>query len=125
MARRWGNGRTSSTWPGRFAGPGHRVDRPPPRPPPAPWEGPLVSDTTEIFTGSSGVSEAPSGQSGAPEGPPAEDAPTGAAASGAPPTRGAAAGETVTDRAARRGGSGLSGLLLPELSGAGRPGGIA
>jgi transcription termination factor Rho len=74
-----------------------------------------VSDTTEIFTGSSGVSEASSGQSGAPEGRTAEDAATGAAASGAPPTRGAAAGETVTDRAARRGGSGLSGMLLPEL----------
>jgi len=75
----------------------------------------LVSDTTEIFTGSSGVSEASPGQSGAPEGRTAEDAATGAAASGAPPTRGAAAGETVTDRAARRGGSGLSGMLLPEL----------
>ena len=74
-----------------------------------------MSDTTEIFTGSSGVSEASSGQSGAPEGRTAEDAATGAAASGAPPTRGAAAGETVTDRAARRGGSGLSGMLLPEL----------
>jgi transcription termination factor Rho len=74
-----------------------------------------VSDTTEIFTGSSGVPEASPGQSGAPEGRTAEDAATGAAASGAPPTRGAAAGETVTDRAARRGGSGLSGMLLPEL----------
>ena len=74
-----------------------------------------MSDTTEIFTGSSGVSEASPGQSGAPEGRTAEDAATGAAASGAPPTRGAAAGETVTDRASRRGGSGLSGMLLPEL----------
>ena len=74
-----------------------------------------MSDTTEIFTGSSGVPEASPGQSGAPEGRTAEDAATGAAASGAPPMRGAAAGETVTDRAARRGGSGLSGMLLPEL----------
>jgi len=69
-----------------------------------------VSDTTELFTGSSGTPEASSGQSGAPEQPSAA-----VAAGGAPPTRAAAAGEAVTDRAARRGGAGLSGMLLPEL----------
>jgi transcription termination factor Rho len=74
-----------------------------------------VSDTTEISTGSSGVPEASPGPSGAPDARPAENAASGAAASGAPPTRETAAGETVTDRAARRGGSGLSGMLLPEL----------
>jgi transcription termination factor Rho len=70
-----------------------------------------VSDTTELFTGSSDIPEASPGQSGSPEQRPA----VGADASGAPPTHSAAAGEAVTDRAARRGGSGLSGMLLPEL----------
>ncbi len=74
-----------------------------------------MSDTTELFTGSSGVSEASPGQSGAPEQRPAGGASDGAPATGAPPTRGTSASETVTDRAARRGGSGLSGMLLPEL----------
>ena len=76
-----------------------------------------MSDTTELFTGSSGVPEASPGQSGAAELRPTADAAGVAAApaGGAPPTRGASAGETVTSQAARRGGPGLSGLLLPEL----------
>jgi transcription termination factor Rho len=76
-----------------------------------------VSDTTELFTGSSGAPEASPGQSGAPDLHPTvgEAGVAAAPASGAPPTRGASAGETVTDRAARRGGLGLSGMLLPEL----------
>jgi transcription termination factor Rho len=76
-----------------------------------------VSDTTELFTGSSNGPEASPGQSAAPELRPSvgETGVAAAAASGAPPTRGASAGETVTDRAARRGGAGLSGMLLPEL----------
>ena len=47
-----------------------------------------MSDTTELFTGSSGVPEA---------------------------SPGAPAGETVTDKPTRRGGSGLSGMLLADL----------
>jgi len=76
-----------------------------------------VSDTTELFTGSSGVPEASPGQSGAAEPRPTADAAGVAAAQagGAPPTRGGSAGETVTSQAARRGGPGISGLLLPEL----------
>ncbi len=79
-----------------------------------------MSDTTEIFTNSSGIPEASPGQSGAAEQRPpvvgeTVGADTAATAGGAPPTRDAAAGEAVTDRAARRGGPGLSGMLLPEL----------
>ena len=43
--------------PGRDTG----SNRPHARPTPAPWEGPLVSDTTELFTGSSGAPEASPG----------------------------------------------------------------
>ena len=80
--------------PGRDTG----LNRPHARPEPAPWEGPLVSDTTELFTGSSGTSEA--SQSGPDSGP------SGAATP---------AGETVTDKPTRRGGSGLSGMKLADL----------
>jgi transcription termination factor Rho len=57
-----------------------------------------VSDTTELFTGSSGTPEA------SPSGP--DSGPSGAVPS---------AGETVTDKPTRRGGSGLSGMLLADL----------
>ena len=57
-----------------------------------------MSDTTELFTGSSGSSEA------SPAGP----------GHGSPGTA-APAGETVTDKPTRRGGSGLSGMLLADL----------
>ena len=57
-----------------------------------------MSDTTEIFTGSSGTPEA------SPSGP--DNGPSGAASP---------AGETVTDKPTRRGGSGLSGMLLADL----------
>jgi transcription termination factor Rho len=57
-----------------------------------------VSDTTELFTGSSGTPEA------SPSGP--DSGPSGAVTP---------AGETVTDKPARRGGSGLSGMLLADL----------
>ncbi len=84
-----------------------------------------MSDTTEIFTGSSGV----------PEGSPGEPAPRiaggaalasgGSAGPGGPPGSGSApAGETVTSRPARRGGSGLSGLLLADLQRLGQQMGI-
>ena len=53
-----------------------------------------MSDTTELFTGSSGAPEASSGLTGGTPAP---------------------AGETVTDKPARRGGSGLSGMLLADL----------
>ena len=53
-----------------------------------------MSDTTEFFTGSSGAPEASPGFTG--------DTP-------------APAGETVTDKPTRRGGSGLSGMLLADL----------
>jgi transcription termination factor Rho len=57
-----------------------------------------VSDTTEIFTGSSGTPEA------SPSGP--DSGPSGAVTP---------AGETVTEKPTRRGGSGLSGMLLADL----------
>ena len=57
-----------------------------------------MSDTTELFTGSSATPEA------SPAGP--ASGPSGAAAP---------AGETVTDKPTRRGGSGLSGMLLADL----------
>jgi transcription termination factor Rho len=57
-----------------------------------------VSDTTELFTGSSGTPEA------SPPGP--DSGPSGSATP---------AGETVTEKPARRGGSGLSGMLLADL----------
>jgi len=57
-----------------------------------------VSDTTELFTGSSGSPEA------SPAGP--DSGPSGA---------GSPAGETVTDKPTRRGGSGLSGMKLADL----------
>jgi transcription termination factor Rho len=69
-----------------------------------------VSDTTELFTGSSGVPEASPGHSGN-SGP----SPASAGAAGGLPGAGAPAGETVTDKPARRGGSGLSGMLLADL----------
>ena len=56
-----------------------------------------MSDTTELFTGSSGTSEASPGPD---HGSPGTAAP---------------AGETVTDKPTRRGGSGLSGMLLADL----------
>jgi transcription termination factor Rho len=87
-----------------------------------------VSDTTELFTGSSGVPEASPGYSSdsgpsatagagaaavAPAGPGLSPPAAGAASSTA--GAGAPAGETVTDKPARRGGSGLSGMLLADL----------
>ena len=69
-----------------------------------------MSDTTELFTGSSGVPEESPGYSGHS----GLSATAGAGtAAGAP--AGPAAGETVTDKPARRGGSGLSGMLLADL----------
>ena len=53
-----------------------------------------MSDTTELFTGSSGAPEASPGLTGGTPAP---------------------AGETVTDKPTRRGGSGLSGMLLADL----------
>jgi len=63
-----------------------------------------------LFTGSSGVPEASPGFSG--DSGLSATAGAGTAA-GAP--AGPAAGETVTDKPARRGGSGLSGMLLADL----------
>ncbi len=57
-----------------------------------------MSDTTELFTGSSGTPEA------SPAGP--DSGPSGAVTP---------AGETVTDKPTRRGGSGLSGMRLADL----------
>jgi len=70
-----------------------------------------VSDTTELFTGSSGVPEASPGYTPAGPGlsPPAAGAAGSASGTDAP------AGETVTDKPPRRGGSGLSGMLLADL----------
>jgi transcription termination factor Rho len=85
-----------------------------------------VSDTTELFTGSSGVPEASPGYSsdsglsanadvaaGAPAGPGLSPPAAGTASTTAGAD--APAGETVTDKPARPGGSGLSGLKLADL----------
>ena len=87
-----------------------------------------MSDTTELFTGSSGVPEASPGYSS--DSGPSADAGAGATAGTpagpglSPPAAGAAsttagadapAGETVTDKPARQGGTGLSGLKLADL----------
>ena len=87
-----------------------------------------MSDTTELFTGSSGVPEASPGYSsdsglsanadagaaaGTPAGPGLSPPAAGAASTKAGAD--APAGETVTDKPARRGGSGLSGMLLADL----------
>jgi transcription termination factor Rho len=85
-----------------------------------------VSDTTELFTGSSGAPEGTPGYPAEPglrpvsavaaqpsetHGGPGLSPPDGGQASG--PS--GAAGETVTGKPARRGGSGLSGMLLADL----------
>ncbi len=87
-----------------------------------------MSDTTELFTGSSGVPEASPGYSsdsglsanagageatGAPAGPGLSPPAAGAASTTAGAD--APAGETVTDKPARRGGPGLSGMKLADL----------
>ena len=69
-----------------------------------------MSDTTELFTGSSGVPEESPGYSGD-----SGLSATAGAGTAARAPAGPAAGETVTDKPARRGGSGLSGLLLADL----------
>ena len=87
-----------------------------------------MSDTTELFTGSSGVPEASPGYSGDSSLPAAAGAgavagtpagpglsPPEAGAAGRAPGSDAPAGETVTDKPTRRGGSGLSGMLLADL----------
>ena len=88
-----------------------------------------MSDTTELFTGSSGMPEASPGYSGDPgirsasagaapaaAGPGVPGiSPPGAGPANGPSGAAAPAGETVTDRPARRGGSGLSGMLLADL----------
>ncbi len=85
-----------------------------------------MSDTTELFTGSSGAPEASPGYS-SDSGLSASAGPAAAAPAGpglSPPAAGTAsttagagapAGETVTDKPARQGGSGLSGLKLADL----------
>jgi len=86
-----------------------------------------VSDTTELFTGSSGAPEASPGYSAEPGIAPASAGAAPAGGTGGPglsppaagpasgPGDSAPAGETVTDKPARRGGSGLSGMLLADL----------
>jgi transcription termination factor Rho len=86
-----------------------------------------VSDTTELFTGSSGTPEDSPGYSAEPGIRTASAGAAPAAGTGKPglsphaagPASGpggtAPAGETVTDKPARRGGTGLSGMLLADL----------
>ena len=85
-----------------------------------------MSDTTELFTGSSGAPEGTPGYSAEPGLRPASAAAaqpseTHGGPGLSPPDAGqasgpsGAAGETVTDKPARRGGSGLSGMLLADL----------
>ncbi len=85
-----------------------------------------MSDTTELFTGSSGAPEGTPGYSAEPGLRPvpavaAQPSETHGGRGVSPPDAGqasgpsGAAGETVTDKPARRGGSGLSGMLLADL----------
>ncbi len=84
-----------------------------------------MSDTTELFTGSSGTPEATPGYPAEPAVRPAsaaaaQAAPATGGPGAAPPGAGpsgavAPAGETVTGKPARRGGPGLSGMLLADL----------
>ena len=86
-----------------------------------------MSDTTELFSGSSGTPEAAPGYSAQTGIAPASAGAAPAAAAGGPgqssppagpasgPGGSAPAGETVTDKPARRGGSGLSGMRLADL----------
>jgi transcription termination factor Rho len=86
-----------------------------------------VSDTTELFTGSSGAPEASPGYSAETGIAPASAGAAPAAGAGGPglspppagpasgPGDNAPAGETVTDKPARRGSSGLSSMRLADL----------
>src|SRR5215472_17377790 len=90
---------------------------------PAPWEGPLVSDTTDTTTGSSGLPEEPptaspwpgdaAGRAGASPEPAGavRSWPDGDSSAGAALT----AGTAGTTAASRRGDTGLSAMLLPDL----------
>src|SRR6266702_4348014 len=121
-ARKHGDGSKCRNWPGRSAGPRQRIYRPPAQPAPAPWEGPLVSDTTEVFTGTPGTPE----ESPALFPAPAATRGTTGQAGTSPEPDGAArswqdgdgqaggAGEAAAAGSRRRGG-GLGGMLLPEL----------
>jgi len=106
--------------------------RPSLRSAPAPWEGPLVSNTTDLMTGSSGMPEESPAVSGLPgevreSTGSAGTSPESAGAVRSWPEQDALAGEARrADQAARsdearsagtsrRGGTGLSAMLLPEL----------
>ncbi len=106
--------------------------RPSSRSAPAPWEGPLVSNTTDLMTGSSGMPEESPAVSGLPgevreSTGSAGTSPESAGAVRSWPEQDALAGEARragqaarSDEArsagtSRRGGTGLSAMLLPEL----------
>src|SRR6266700_3267698 len=118
-ARKHGDGSKCRNWPGRSAGPRQRIYRLPAQPAPAPREGPLVSDTTEVFTGTPGTPEespalfpAPAATQGTSGQAGASPEPAGAARSWQDGDgQAGGAGEAGTSR---RGG-GLGGMLLPEL----------
>ncbi len=121
-ARKHGDGSKCRNWPGRSAGPRQRIYRPPAQSAPAPWEGPLVSDTTEVFTGTTGTPEespalfpAPASARGGTGPAGASPEPAGAARSW-PDGDGQAGGAGEAAAApARRRAEGLGGKLLPEL----------
>src|SRR5580693_3579176 len=87
---------------------------------PAPWEGPLVSETIDLFSGSSGEPEespGPSRSAGQPAGV-APAAGTSPAQTGAVRSRpGADDGTSAATQpaAGKRAGTGLNGMLMPEL----------
>jgi transcription termination factor Rho len=100
--------------PGRYSG----TNRLSIRPESAPWEGPLVSNTTEVFAGSAGGEETPalfpaaggSGDTGT-----AGTSPAQASAVRSWPAAEADASQPAKAGSGRRGGTGLSAMLLPEL----------
>src|SRR6266516_1772189 len=122
-ARKHGDGGKCRNWPGRSAGPRQRIYRLRGQPAPAPWEGPLVSDTTEVFTGTSGTPEESPALFPAPASTRGTTGPAGASPEPAGAERSwqdgdgqaGGAGEAAAGGARRRGGGGLGGMLLPEL----------
>src|SRR6266581_4954877 len=121
-ARKHGDGGKCRNSPGRSAGPRQRIYRLPAQPAPAPRDGPLVSDTTEVFTGTPGTPEESPALFPAPAATRGTTGPAGTS----PEPDGAArswqdgdgqaggAGEAAAAGSRRRGG-GLGGMLLPEL----------
>src|SRR6266571_5041188 len=120
-ARKYGDGSKCRNWPGRSAGLRQRLYRLRGQPAPAPWEGPLVSDTTDVFTGTTGTPEESPALFPAPAATGSTTGPAGTSSGPAGPAGswqdgdGQAGGTGEASAGPRRRGGGLGGMLLPEL----------